>query len=132
RPTIYRFATNRSANYQPATYRTATYRPATNRPTIYRSATNRSATYRTVTYRAATVRERLSLTSVPFTWPSLQTVGVKPMPANPIDLLLPLLNDTPDLSALQNDATWSTIKKHAGSYGVAPLVAYSALTHVPP
>jgi len=52
------------------------------------------------------------------------------MPATPTDLLVPLLADPPDLSALQDDARWNIIKRDAGRYGVAALVAYAARSHV--
>jgi hypothetical protein len=52
------------------------------------------------------------------------------MPSTPIDLLIPLLADPPDLSALQDDARWNVIKDNAGRYGVAALVAYNARSHV--
>src|ERR1035438_9215503 len=49
-----------------------------------------------------------------------------------IDVFLPLLNDPPDLSSLQDEPSWNRIKEHAGSYGVAALVAYAARSHVSP
>jgi hypothetical protein len=53
-------------------------------------------------------------------------------PGNPIDLLIPLLSDPPNLSVLQDQQNWDTIKRHAGRYGVAPLVAHAARLHVSP
>lgn len=52
------------------------------------------------------------------------------MPANPIDILVPLLNHPPNLSALEDPAAWAAIKEFAGRYGVAPLIAYAARSHV--
>jgi hypothetical protein len=52
--------------------------------------------------------------------------------ASPIDLLIPLLAEPPDLSSLQDEPCWNTIKEYAGSYGVAALVAYAARSHVSP
>ena len=54
-----------------------------------------------------------------------------PLPSH-IDLLLPLLADPPDLSSLNDEPSWNRIKEHAGSYGVAALVAYAARLHVSP
>lgn len=50
----------------------------------------------------------------------------------PIDLLASLLAQPPDLSLLHDEPSWSTIKEHSGRYGVAPLIAYAARTHVSP
>jgi hypothetical protein len=50
--------------------------------------------------------------------------------SSPIDLLLPLVNDVPDLSALQDGISWQTIKQCCGEYGVAAQVAYAARLHV--
>jgi hypothetical protein len=49
-----------------------------------------------------------------------------------IDLLIPLLADPPDLSALQDQASWKTVREQAGRYGVAALVAYAARKHASP
>jgi hypothetical protein len=49
---------------------------------------------------------------------------------SPVDLLIPLLADTPDLSVLRDDQSWKTIGGNAGRYGVAALVAYAARPHV--
>lgn len=49
---------------------------------------------------------------------------------SPVDLLIPLLADTPDWSVLQDDQSWKTIRENAGRYGVAALVAYTARPHV--
>jgi len=51
-------------------------------------------------------------------------------PVSQIDLLAPLLEDAPDISALANQQVWSTIRQHAGSYGVAALIAYAVRPHV--
>ncbi len=51
-------------------------------------------------------------------------------PATLIDLLVPLLAEPPDLSVLQHQVAWRTIKENAGRFGVAPLVASVARTHV--
>jgi hypothetical protein len=51
---------------------------------------------------------------------------------NPIDLLVLLLAEPPDLSVLQDEAFWKNIKENAGRYGVAALVAYAARAHVSP
>jgi hypothetical protein len=48
----------------------------------------------------------------------------------PIDILIPLLAEPPDLSALQDDACWKAVRDNAGRYGVAALVAYAARSHV--
>jgi len=53
-------------------------------------------------------------------------------PPSPIELLIPLLNEPPDLSALEEEISWNRIKETAGRYGVAALVAYAARSHVPP
>jgi hypothetical protein len=49
-----------------------------------------------------------------------------------IDILAPLLADSPDLSILDDKPSWDRIKEHAGRYGVAALVAYAARSHVSP
>jgi Uncharacterised nucleotidyltransferase len=49
-----------------------------------------------------------------------------------IDAFVPLLNDPADLSSLEDEPSWNRIKEHAGSYGVAALVAYAARSHVSP
>lgn len=54
------------------------------------------------------------------------------MSVSPIDLLVPLLADAPDLSSLHDETSWQAIREHAGRYGVAALVAYVARAHVPP
>ncbi len=54
------------------------------------------------------------------------------MPRSPIDLLVPLIIEPPDLSVLQDDAYWKTVRDNAGRYGVAALVAYAARSHVSP
>lgn len=51
---------------------------------------------------------------------------------SPIDLIVPLLTESPDLSVLRNDASWKTVRDNAGRYGVAALVAYAARSHVSP
>jgi Uncharacterised nucleotidyltransferase len=51
-------------------------------------------------------------------------------PPSPIDLLIPLLNEPADLSALGHEASWNRIKENAGRYGVAALIAYAARSHV--
>jgi Uncharacterised nucleotidyltransferase len=51
---------------------------------------------------------------------------------SPVDLLVLLLAETPDLSAVQDESLWATIKEHAGRYGVGPLVAWAARPHVTP
>lgn len=51
-------------------------------------------------------------------------------PVSHIDLLTPLLADTPDLSVLGDPASWGAIKQHAGRYGVAGLIAYAVRPHV--
>jgi hypothetical protein len=48
----------------------------------------------------------------------------------PIDLLVRLLADPPDLSILQDERSWNTVKQNSGRYGVAPLVAYTVRAHV--
>jgi hypothetical protein len=53
-------------------------------------------------------------------------------PPSPIDLLIPLLNEPPNLSALQDETSWNRIRENAGRYGVASLVAYAARSHVSP
>jgi hypothetical protein len=53
-------------------------------------------------------------------------------PVSPIDLLIPLLDEPPNLSALRDEASWNSIKENAGRYGVAALVAYAARSHVSP
>jgi Uncharacterised nucleotidyltransferase len=50
----------------------------------------------------------------------------------PIDLLVSLLSEPPDLSLLQDESSWNRIKQHSGSYGVAPLVAYAVRSHLSP
>jgi hypothetical protein len=53
------------------------------------------------------------------------------MPVTPaIDLLAPLLEEPANLAALQDELAWSTIKEEAGRFGVGPLVAYAARSHV--
>ena len=47
-----------------------------------------------------------------------------------IDLLTPLLADKPDWSVLANTEAWSTIRQHAGRYGVAQLIAYAVRSQV--
>jgi hypothetical protein len=47
-----------------------------------------------------------------------------------IDLLVLLLAQTPDLSAVQDERLWATIKELAGRYGLGPLVAYAPRAHV--
>jgi hypothetical protein len=54
------------------------------------------------------------------------------MPDRPIDALIPLLAEAPDLSVLLDEAFWKKIKENAGRYGVAALVAYAARSHVSP
>jgi len=49
-----------------------------------------------------------------------------------IGLLIPLLAEPPDLSALQDERSWRTIKENSASYGVAALVAHTARRHVSP
>ena len=49
---------------------------------------------------------------------------------SPIDVLLPLLADAPDLSVLQDESSWNRIKQQSPGYGVAPLVAYVARPHI--
>ncbi|HEX4135257.1 MAG TPA: nucleotidyltransferase family protein [Bryobacteraceae bacterium] len=44
--------------------------------------------------------------------------------------MIPLLADTPDLSVLQDDKSWKTIRENAGRYGVAALMAYAVRPHV--
>ncbi len=53
-------------------------------------------------------------------------------PRSYIHLLAPVLADPPDLSAVHDEESWKLIRKHAGRYGVAPLVAYAARPHVSP
>ncbi|HEX4276702.1 MAG TPA: nucleotidyltransferase family protein [Bryobacteraceae bacterium] len=48
----------------------------------------------------------------------------------PVDLLIPLLTEPPDLSVLQDDASWKIIQENAGRYGVAALIAYAVRPHV--
>jgi hypothetical protein len=47
-----------------------------------------------------------------------------------IDLLTSLLAEPPDLSVLRDQAAWAAIKENAGRFGVAPLVASVARSHV--
>jgi len=61
---------------------------------------------------------------VPEAFPSLT--------CSPIDLLVPLLTEPPDLSVLQDDASWKAARENAGRYGVAPLVAFAARSYVSP
>ncbi|HYA16857.1 MAG TPA: nucleotidyltransferase family protein [Bryobacteraceae bacterium] len=49
---------------------------------------------------------------------------------DPIDVLVPLLSDPPDLSALDDEQLWEAVTKNAGPYGVAPLVAFAVRPHV--
>jgi Uncharacterised nucleotidyltransferase len=51
-------------------------------------------------------------------------------PDSPIDLLVALLAEPPDLSVLRDAAAWEAIKENAGRFGVAPLVASVARSHV--
>lgn len=53
-----------------------------------------------------------------------------PRPVSHIDLLAPLLADSPEMSVLQNQQAWSTIKRHASNYGVGALIAYAVRPHV--
>src|SRR5579863_1184369 len=53
-------------------------------------------------------------------------------PLSPIDLLIPLLNEPPNLSPIRDEASWKRIRENAGRYGVASLVAYAARSHVSP
>lgn len=48
----------------------------------------------------------------------------------PHDLLTSLLLETPDLSVLRDAAAWQAIRENAGRFGVAPLVASVARSHV--
>ena len=54
------------------------------------------------------------------------------MGSSPIDLLVALLADTPDLAIVENEASWMSIKENAGRYGVAALVASAVRSHVSP
>lgn len=49
---------------------------------------------------------------------------------SPIDLLVPLLVEPPDLSLLQDEPSWNRVKEYSGRYGVAALVAHTARLHV--
>jgi Uncharacterised nucleotidyltransferase len=49
----------------------------------------------------------------------------------PIDLLIPLLRDPPDVSGAQDESSWKLIKEYCAAYGVAPLVASVARSCVP-
>jgi hypothetical protein len=51
-------------------------------------------------------------------------------PVSHIDLLVPLLADSPDLSVLAHAESWAAIKQHAGRYGVGALIAYAIRSHV--
>jgi hypothetical protein len=55
-----------------------------------------------------------------------------PSHSRPIDVLIPLLADPPDLSILQDAECWQTVKDQSGRYGVAALIAYAARSHVSP
>jgi hypothetical protein len=46
--------------------------------------------------------------------------------ARPLEILTPLLAAVPDLTAIEDEASWNTIRDHAARYGVAGLVAYAA------
>lgn len=46
-------------------------------------------------------------------------------------LLLRLVSDSPDLAVLADPASWRLIKENAGPSGMAPLVAFTARSHVP-
>lgn len=47
-----------------------------------------------------------------------------------LDLLTPLLADNPEFSVLRDSAAWTTVKHHAGRFGVAPLIAYEVRSQV--
>jgi hypothetical protein len=53
-----------------------------------------------------------------------------PTAAKPLDLLVPLLADPPDLAVLSDEASWNLVKLNAARYGVAALVAGAARLHV--
>lgn len=47
-----------------------------------------------------------------------------------IDLLIPLISEEPDFSAVRDPELWRIIRNCAGRHGVAPLVAYAVRPHV--
>ena len=47
-----------------------------------------------------------------------------------LSLVIRLLSETPDLGVLAEPEAWSLIKAHSSLLGVAPLVAYTARSHV--
>lgn len=52
------------------------------------------------------------------------------MSNDPIDALIPLLVQPPDLSSLNDGRSWNLVEAHAARYGVAPLIAYVVRLHV--
>jgi hypothetical protein len=54
------------------------------------------------------------------------------MLGRPIDQLIPLLAEPPDLSVLQDAASWKTARENADRFGVAALVAYAVRPHISP
>jgi hypothetical protein len=60
----------------------------------------------------------------------VKNVGWAGASAYPTSLLTSLLDEPPDLSVLRDGVAWEAIKENAGRFGVAPLVASVARSHV--
>jgi hypothetical protein len=52
------------------------------------------------------------------------------LPASSLDLLYPVLADSPDYSGITDGKRWAAIRNCAGAFGVAPLIAYAARQHL--